>query len=91
MNKIRYRTQSPDTSPKAERILFEAYRRMPPWEKVRRMTEMTQACAQFARAGIRMRHPDATEREIRFRLAAFTVDRETMIRAFEWDPEVEGY
>jgi len=35
--------------------------------------------------------PDLTERELRLRLAALWLDRETMIEAFGWDPEVEGY
>jgi hypothetical protein len=86
-----YRTQSSDTSPEAERILIEAYRRMPPWEKVRRVSEMTRACVELALAGIRARHPGATEQEVRLRLAALRLDRETMVRVFEWDPEKEGY
>jgi hypothetical protein len=35
--------------------------------------------------------PDLSERELRLRLAALWLDRETMIDAFGWDPEVEGY
>jgi len=42
--------------------------------------------------GIQARYgPDLTERELRLRLAALWLDRETMIEAFGWDPEVEGY
>jgi hypothetical protein len=86
-----YQTQSPDTSPEVERILFEGYRRMTAPEKARRITELCAACEQLARAGIRERHPDATEREIRLRLASLRLDRETMIRVFDWDPERMGY
>jgi hypothetical protein len=86
-----YRTQSPDTSRKVESILIEAYRRMSTWEKVRRVTEMTRACEQLARIGIQARHPEATGREVYLRLAALKLDRETMVRAFGWDPEQEGY
>jgi len=31
------------------------------------------------------------ERELRLRLAALRLDRETMIGVFNWDPEVQGY
>ena len=35
--------------------------------------------------------PDLSERELRLRLAALWVERTTMIEAFGWDPEVQGY
>jgi hypothetical protein len=85
------RTQSPDTSPEIERRQIEAWRRMEPWEKLRVVTELMRATEELAVAGIRERHPDATPREIQLRLGALRIDRETMIRAFGWDPEKEGY
>lgn len=86
-----YRTQSPDTDVAVERLLIVAYRRMPPWEKMRRVGEMVHALETLALAGIAARHPDATERERRLRLAALRLDRDTMIRAFGWDPVANGY
>lgn len=86
-----YETQSPDTSYGAERILIEAYRRMPTCEKAQRLTEITRAVEQLALAGIRERHPDAAGEELRLRLAALRFDRETMVRVFGWDPDREGY
>jgi hypothetical protein len=86
-----YQTQSADTAIDAERVLIEAYRRMPPWEKARRVSEMTQAVETLALAGIAERHPGASDRERRLRLAALRLDRETMVRAFDWDPAVHGY
>ena len=84
-----YRTQSRDTTPDAERIQLEAWRRMTPAQKLR--IELVRASEELARAGIRERHPDADEREVELRLAALRMDRSTMIRLFDWDPEVEGY
>jgi hypothetical protein len=86
-----YQTQSPDTSPEAERILIEAYRRMPPWEKARRLTELVRAVEELARVGVLERHPDANEEEIRLRLIALRLDADTMVRVFHWDPAREGY
>ena len=86
-----YQTQSADTSPEAERILIDAYRRMPPWEKARRLTELVRAVEDLARVGVIERHPDANEEEMRLRLAALRLDRDTMVRVFHWDPAREGY
>ena len=86
-----YRTQSGDTDFEVERLMIEAYRRMPPWEKARRVGEMVHTLEVLALAGIANRHPEATERERRLRLAALRLDRETMVRAFGWDPQLHGY
>ncbi|MCZ6635225.1 MAG: winged helix-turn-helix domain-containing protein [bacterium] len=86
-----YRTQSSDTSYRVERMQIEAYRRMTPAEKMRRISDLCQASARIALAGIRQRYPQATERELQLRLAALRLGRETMVKVFGWDPEVEGY
>jgi hypothetical protein len=79
-------TQSPDTSEEIDRLLFERYRQMQPWEKLRMVAEMIETAEVLAFAGLRLRHPDASDRELRLRLAAMRYDRETMIKAFGWDP-----
>jgi hypothetical protein len=86
-----YRTQAPDTDYEIEQIIVEAYRRMPPWEKLLRVGEMVQALETLALAGIADRHPQADERERRLRLAALRLERDTMVNAFGWDPAVNGY
>lgn len=84
-------TQSRDTTPDAERIQLEAWRRMTPAQKLRVVSELVRASEELARAGIRARHPDADDREVELRLAALRLDRSTMIRLFGWDPEIRGY
>jgi hypothetical protein len=86
-----YRTQSADTSPEAEALLIDEYRRMPSWVKVDRLSEIIRAAQELAIAGIRRRHPTATDDEIRLRLAALRLDRDTMKALFNWDPEIKGY
>ena len=39
-----------------------------------------------ARAGVRLRYPGITEREVFLRAAALRLPRETMIAAYGWDP-----
>lgn len=86
-----YRTQSSDTSADAERVLFDLYRRMEPWQRAQRCLELQEMAEQAALAGIRARHPAADEREQRLRLAALKYPRELMIAAFGWDPRERGY
>ncbi len=86
------RTQSSDTPPEVEEILLEGYRRMPPIEKLRQVFDLNRSAQQMAALRIGARYgPNLSERELRLRLAALWLDRETMIKAFGWDPEVEGY
>ena len=80
-----------DTDEDAERLLVELARATPVWKKFQQVANATEACRAFAMAGIRSRYPDASEREIKLRLAALSLDRETMIRVYGWDPEIKGY
>ncbi len=82
---------SADTSPEAERVLLEAYRRMSPEQKLERAFGLTLALRELTAAAIRQERPNASEREIQLRVASRSIPRELMIHAFGWDPEVEGY
>jgi len=35
-------------------------------------------------------HPEASDREVFLRVAARHLPRDLMIRAYKWDPEVDG-
>ena len=60
-------------------------------QKLERVTELTKAVQQLALARIRKQYGEISEREQRLRLAALWLDRDTMIRVFQWDPSREGY
>ena len=81
-----YVTQSRDTSEKVERFWFERLRGMEPWQKLQMVARLNRQTLELALVGLRRRYPDATGRELRLRLAANRYDRDTMIRAFGWDP-----
>jgi hypothetical protein len=84
--------QSGDTPADVEERWIERYRQMTGQERLAIALDLSQAVRRLALVGIRDRHgPDLSEREERLRLAALTIDRETMIAAFGWDPEIEGY
>jgi hypothetical protein len=86
------KTLSPDTPPEIEEIVLERYRQMSPFEKLMQVFELNYRAQQMAALRIQAQYgPDLSERELRLRLAALWLDRELMIEAFGWDPEVEGY
>jgi hypothetical protein len=70
--------------------MLEHWRRATPDQKLARMFGMAHSVNELARAELRMRYPSATDREIDLRLRSRTLDRETMIRAFGWDPDEHG-
>ena len=80
-----------DTDPETERLLIELSRNRPIWKQFRQVGALNRMTRAFAMAGIRQRYPEATEEEVRRRLAAVLFDRETVIKVFGWDPEIEGY
>jgi hypothetical protein len=76
---------SSDTSLDAERLQVEIWRRMSPVEKVRVLTDITRAVQELTLAGIRLRHPGATDRECALRLTVLKLGRPLAGRAY---PEV---
>lgn len=80
-----------DTSPQIKKILIAGYRGMSPQQKLKRVSELTKAIQQLALARIRKQHGTCSEREQQLRLASLWLDRDTMVRVFHWDPQVEGY
>ncbi|MEW6753799.1 MAG: hypothetical protein AB1505_22880 [Candidatus Latescibacterota bacterium] len=81
-----------DTPLEVERLLVEGYRAMSPRQKLERVVAMNQALVTLARARLRAQYgPDLPEREVRLRLGALWLDRDTMVRVFGWDPQERGY
>lgn len=80
-----------DTPLEVERVLVEGYRRMAPREKLARVLDLNKTVELMALARIRAAHPDATDDELRLRLASLRLDRETMVRVFGWDTAEKGY
>lgn len=80
-----------DTPPYIQEILIAGYRCMSPQKKLKRVSELTKAVQQLALARINQQYGSISEREQRLRLASLWLDRETMIRVFNWDPVVKGY
>ncbi|MEO8595606.1 MAG: hypothetical protein ABI759_19970 [Candidatus Solibacter sp.] len=65
-----------DTSPEAWAFQMELMRRMTPAEKLQRTFEFSALVRAFGEAGLRRRHPDASDREIFLRSARLTLGAE---------------
>ena len=86
-----YVTQSPDTSREVETRLVERWRALTPAERLAMMSDLQRSTDLFAVSGIQLRHPAATEREVRLRLAALKYGREFVLQQFGWDPDQHGW
>ena len=71
-----------DTTEEAWTAVEEGVGRMSPAERVGRAIALTILTHRFALAGIRRLHPEEDDRRHRLRLAARTIDAETMRKAF---------
>jgi hypothetical protein len=84
------KTLSPDTSQTAEVLMIELIRKQTPEQRAQKIITLNNRARAMHLIGIQRRHPDADEREVRMRLASLWLDRDTMIRLFNWDPEIHG-
>ena len=89
MVKLKFEFQ--DTPPHIQKMLIAGYRNMTLQQKLQRVGELNKAIQQLALARIRKQYGEISEREQRLRLAALWLNRETMIRVFDWDPQKAGY
>jgi hypothetical protein len=79
-----------DTTPDAWAKQFELYRRMSPAEKARVLRDITLAANTFALAGLRQRHPHASEGELLLRLAVLRLGEDLVAQAYHWRPSSGG-
>jgi hypothetical protein len=82
---------SVDTTPEAQQMHFELMRRLPGWKRLTLAFDLTQATRELVLTDIRRRHPDASDAEIRRRFIARILPRKDVIRAYGFDPKLEGY
>jgi hypothetical protein len=71
-----------DTSPAVQRLIDEGLRRMPVWRKLELVGQMNRMVDALALGGLRQRHPQATEAELRRRLADLRLGSELDRRVY---------
>lgn len=65
-----------DTHPKIEAFQIQLLREAPSWRKANMLGQMFQTMKELAYQGLRQRHPDAGENELRRRLAGVILGEE---------------
>lgn len=84
-----------DTTPEAEEVLVRLLRQMPVSQKIEMVCELNGTVRRLAIAGLRERHPDADEEEIRRRLADLLLGKELAAEVYGplpegWEPTYVG-
>lgn len=85
------KTVLPDTSAAAEEVLVTLLRTAPVWKRLKMVEDLNESLRALATADLRRCYPGADQKELTKRLAARLMEREEVISAYGWDPEVEGY
>jgi hypothetical protein len=79
------KTQSPDTSIEAESCLIEKLRAAGPQRRLDMVRDASQTIRQLAWNGLRRRHPQATDSDLRRLYAELTLGKEIATRLFGSD------
>ena len=77
-----WRPLASDTPVEVEERQIEGWRQMSPAQKAALISGLTGAALAMTRAGLRERHPAASERELFLRLAVLTLGRDLARRAY---------
>lgn len=65
-----------DTHPKMEALQIELLRQASPTRKMHMLAQLNASARMLAMAGLRSRHPQATEAELRYKLAILLLGEE---------------
>lgn len=81
--------RSPDTSPDAARVQLEVYRRMQPSERLRVGLELTRISRDLLAQGIRARHPEYSDDDLRWAFLRAWLGADAYARAYPDKPALE--
>jgi hypothetical protein len=71
-----------DTSLEAIRVQHAIYRRMPPEQRLYLACQMSDSIRAVAAEGVRVRHPDYTERQVQLAVIRMTLGEELFRRVY---------
>ena len=80
-----------DTSPQAQAVFDRLNAELTDAQRLRQMCAMNETLRQLARARILAQYGPMPEPELVLRVAATAIRRELMVKAFGWDPEIQGW
>jgi hypothetical protein len=71
-----------DTSPDAEKVQIEIFRRMEPQNRLRSAAYLAEVCRTLLAEGIRRRHPNYNEEQIRLAVIRCLIPEHLFLRAY---------
>jgi hypothetical protein len=74
--------RSPDTTEEAARVQREVYRRMSPARRLQLIFEMNEHLRELLAAGVRHRHPDYTESQVKHAVIRLWLGPELFSKAY---------
>ena len=77
-----------DTSLEAARIQHEVYRRIAPQKRLKMACQMSDAVRQLAAVGVRARHPEYLDREIKLAVIRLILGEKLFQAAYPADKDV---
>ncbi len=83
----RHPEQYTDTDPQAMAVWLELLRSKTPGERIDSALQLSELALRVNEAGVRSRHPNASDEEVRARVAASHLPRELVRAAYGWHPE----
>jgi hypothetical protein len=84
-----WREMHMDTSPEIEAMQFAFYREAPAWRKLQMVTHLNRMAQTMALSGLRRRHPEATNEELRRYLADIGLGPELAAQVYGSDARGE--
>ena len=79
-----------DTDPRAMDVFLELQRTRSLAHKLQDVFDLSDGLLELAKAGVRLRHPEASEREVFLRALSTRLSPELMIKVYDWDPAAHG-
>ena len=80
---------SHDTSEDAARVQLEVYRRMAPSERLNVGLELTRMSRDLLAQGIRARHPDYSDDEVKWAVIRVWIGRDMFRRVYPHGPQLD--
>ena len=71
-----------DTSPEAYKIQLDIFRAMTPEQRLQRGSELTQFCKGLLADGVKQRHPEYNEEEIRLAVIRIELGEKLFLQAY---------
>jgi len=84
---MRHPAEFTDTDPRALEVWLELQRSMPAGDKLAAVLGAAQFVLQMYEMGVRKLCPQASDAEVRVRVAARHLPRDLVVRAYGWYPE----